>query len=83
MNATTPNWSLVNIGSGNGLVPSGNKPLPEPMLTQILVAMVSLGPNELKWIQPDILDKNEYNPWKQAIAGTKLAWIKVKLEMSM
>ena len=23
----------VNIGSGNGLVPSGNKPLPEPMLT--------------------------------------------------
>ena len=25
----------VNIGLGNGLVPSGNKPLPEPMLTQI------------------------------------------------
>ena len=23
----------VNIGSGNGLVPSGNKPLPEPVLT--------------------------------------------------
>ena len=22
-----------NIGSGNGLVPSGNKPLPEPVLT--------------------------------------------------
>ena len=28
-----------NIGSGNGLVPSGNKPLPEPMLTQIYVAI--------------------------------------------
>ena len=26
-----------NIGSGNGLVPWGNKPLPEPMLTQIYV----------------------------------------------
>ena len=26
-------WWEVNIGSGNGLVPSGNKPLPEPMLT--------------------------------------------------
>ena len=25
----------VNIGSGNGLVPSGNKPLPEPVLTKI------------------------------------------------
>ena len=28
-----PEWQ-VNIGSGNGLVPLGNKPLPEPMLTQ-------------------------------------------------
>ena len=34
-NDTTPHLWLVNIGSGNGLVPSGNKPLPEPMLTQI------------------------------------------------
>ena len=24
----------VNIGPGNGLVPSGKKPLPEPMLTK-------------------------------------------------
>ena len=29
----------VNIGSGNGLVPAGNKPLPEPMLTQNDVAI--------------------------------------------
>ena len=35
-------WS-VNIGSGNGLVPSGNKPLHEPMLTQTAV-----GPNDIK-----------------------------------
>ena len=34
----TDDKSTVNIGSGNGLVPSGNKPLPEPMLTQISVA---------------------------------------------
>ena len=26
---------LVSIGSGNGLVPSGTNPLPEPMLTPI------------------------------------------------
>ena len=25
----------VNIGSVNGMVPSGNKPLPEPVLTKI------------------------------------------------
>ena len=36
----------VNFGSGNGLVPSGIKQLPEQMLTQIYVA--SLGHNELK-----------------------------------
>ena len=24
---------MVNIGSGNGLVPGGTKPLPEPILT--------------------------------------------------
>ena len=28
-------WWWVNIGSGNGSVPSGNKPLPDPMLIQI------------------------------------------------
>ena len=26
-------WVWVNIGSGNGLLPDGTKPLPEPMLT--------------------------------------------------
>ena len=31
-------WWQVTIVSGNGLVPSGNKPLPEAMLTQIYVA---------------------------------------------
>ena len=32
-------WWRVHIGSGNGLVPSGSKPLPEPMLTQIYVTI--------------------------------------------
>ena len=39
VNATTPHRSLVNIGSGNDLVPSGTKPLPEPMLTQFYVTI--------------------------------------------
>ena len=29
----TATWIWVNIGSGNGLLPDGTKPLPEPMLT--------------------------------------------------
>ena len=32
--ATGPHQWLVNIVSGDGLVQSGNKPLPEPMLTK-------------------------------------------------
>ena len=39
MNVTGLHWWSVNIGSGNGLVPSGNKPLPEPLLTKICVAI--------------------------------------------
>ena len=34
---------VSNTGLGNSLVLSGNKPLHEPMLTQIYAAMVSLG----------------------------------------
>ena len=32
-------WRYVNIVSGNGLLPQGHKPLPEPMLTRIYVAI--------------------------------------------
>ena len=39
MNATGRYWWLVNIDSGNALVPSGNKSLPEPMLTEPYVAI--------------------------------------------
>ena len=28
---------IINIGSGNGLVLAGNKPLPKPMLIQIYI----------------------------------------------
>ena len=63
MNATKPQWWLVTIGSGNGLMPSGNKPLPEPVLTQICDHIASLGQNELiiAWMiifahYPDLTD---------------------------
>ena len=39
MNVTGPHSWLVNIGSGNDLLPSGNKPLPEPVLTEIYIAI--------------------------------------------
>ena len=51
VDATRPHRWLVNIGSGHGLVLSGNKPLPEQILTHHLV---SLGHNELTAI-PQIL----------------------------
>ena len=39
--------AMVAVWSDNGLVPSGDKPLPEPMLTQIFVVIWLVGPNEL------------------------------------
>ena len=42
MNVTGLHWLSVNIGSGNGLVPSGNKPLTEPMLTQTTLYNASI-----------------------------------------
>ena len=38
-NVTVPYWGLNNIGSGNGLVSSGNKLLLERMLTKCCVAI--------------------------------------------
>ena len=39
----------VNIGSGNGLVPNGTKPFPEPMLIKIHDTMASPGLNGLMY----------------------------------
>ena len=40
VNATGHHWCKVNISSGDGLVPSGNKPSPESMLTKYLAMPV-------------------------------------------
>ena len=41
-------WS-VNIGSGNGLVPSGTKPLPEPILTHDPVICHHMASTRPQW----------------------------------
>ena len=45
--ATRPHWWWVGIGSGNGLVPLGNKPLPEPISTHIYDAYCAIRP---RWV---------------------------------
>ena len=40
INVTWNNWWWDNIGSDNDLVPSGIKPLPEPVLTRIYVVIL-------------------------------------------
>ena len=42
-------WWLVDIGSGNSLVPTGIKPLPEPMLT--LIYMLPYDISEPQWVK--------------------------------
>ena len=44
-NGIRPHWWLVSIDSGNGSVPSSNKPLPEPMLIKFCDAL-SQGHND-------------------------------------
>ena len=51
----------VNTGSGNGLVPSGNRPLPESMFTQVNAACgvtrsfgLALITSLYSWISPII-----------------------------
>ena len=34
-----PGNMMMNIGAGIGLVPPGNKPLPEPMMNQIYLTI--------------------------------------------
>ena len=41
VNATKPQQWLVSAGSGKGLVLSGNKPLPDPVLTKIDIITVT------------------------------------------
>ena len=57
----------VNISSGNGLVVSGNKPLPEPLLTQIYAAMSQWLDTKLQHLQCQ--DDRCINPYR---ANTEL-----------
>ena len=45
---------MQNIGSDNGLVPSGNEPLPEPLLTQFFVTIWRLGPHWTNILQENV-----------------------------
>ena len=58
MNVSGLHWWSVNIGSGNGLVPSGNKPLPEVMLTQILSPY---GVTRPQWVNSLTLRQNDHH----------------------
>ena len=48
INITGPDWWSVKIGSGNGLMPSGNKPLPEPCWLKYMSYGVTLP--KLQWV---------------------------------
>ena len=50
---------LVNIGSGNGLLPDGTKPLPEPMLTYRKYGPVTLSKDNLTRDAPAISHENQ------------------------
>ena len=63
MNVTGPYWWYTNIGSGYGLVTSGNEPLPESMLTRIYVTKTPLSHNELISIVIKMNESRFQVPW--------------------
>ena len=64
-------WLTSNIGSGNGLVPSGTKPLPESMLTQIHVTI---------WCHQAIMSLRSTSTWSIETAQWAGSRIMVFLE---
>ena len=82
MNATGPSWWWVNIGSTNGLVPSGNKPLPEPMLTQIYAAN---GVTRPQWVEISLAHLNsDFNYFSYTLqSGLAISSGPRKKEISM
>ena len=75
-------WWLVNIGSGNGLVPSGNKPLPEPMLTKIFVVTRSQWVNEPTWHRyGGRHDKNMADIWNMPVSLRTCYGLKKKIKI--
>ena len=66
-----PHWWFIKIGSDNGLVPPGNKPLPEPDVDPDLDChMASLGHNEItqlkSFLQTHLFLKGSLGPHKSA-----------------
>ena len=47
---------IDNIDSGNDLVPLGNKPLPEPVLTQICVSLWDLSATLSNALRPEKME---------------------------
>ena len=56
---------VVNIGAGNGLLPDGNKPLPQPMLTYYQQSPVALIEGTI--IKFEVISSYRYRPTFQCV----------------
>ena len=71
------------MGSGNGFVPSDNKPLPETMLTEICLHMAALGHNELTSLlfwkilipEMDVSPTCSWWPWPSNQCQVRSRWL--------
>ena len=70
MNVSWLHWWSVIIGSGNGLVPSGNKPLPESILPRSLTPYGVTRPQRVK------LASLEYTPFIETHQLTSIRQIR-------
>ena len=67
----------INIGSGNGLMPLGNMPLPEPLLTQMYITVWHHSATMIltHWAQGNLTSILKYCLWEHFIIDCeKVLW---------
>ena len=85
VNSLWPNMvsqDLVNIGSDNGLVPSGTKPLPEPMLTNHQWGFVAFILSEVNFTVNRADSRLAPSQWETSLQSNLVShWLGANLEL--
>ena len=77
-------WICVNMGSGDGLVPDGTKPLPKPMLTSHQWSSVANTWKQFHGKCPSYIFCNKFENYTFKITATspRVQWVNITISSS-
>ena len=83
-NSLWPSWPYVNMGSGNGLLPDGTKPLPKPMLTSYQLSSLAHTWKQFNGKCPSNIFCNEFENYTFKITATSpsVQWVNIAISSS-